>query len=260
MPLTYQQIRSAVIDYVRSNPAGQIPARVDVFVGPNAHDCVTDRDREIAREVFHELYLERVVITGASFDSINAQMVWPFYTITEFGKQVLCGDEYQPHDRDGYVAKLKSQIPTLDPDSIRYLDESLQCFERGVLLASAVMLGCAAEKVALLLVDAFGHAIHDAALKRKYERETDHWMISRKYEALWKRLEPLSSKLPKELSADLHTVLDRVFDLIRTTRNHAGHPTGKIIEREAMRANLLLFPSYCRRVYGLIEYFSSNPV
>jgi hypothetical protein len=62
------------------------------------------------------------------------------------------------------------------------------------------------------------------------------------------------------LCEDLHAILDRVFDLIPQTRNSAGHPTGKTIERATMQTNFILFPSYCRRVYGLIDYLSKNPV
>jgi hypothetical protein len=122
------------------------------------------------------------------------------------------------------------------------------------------MLGCAAEKAALLLIETFGNAIQNPQHRKKYQDDTQHWMISRKYDALWKRLAPLAGSLPKPLGEDLHTILDRVFDLIRTTRNAAGHPTGKTIERETMHANLLLFPSYCRRVYGLIDHFHANPI
>ena len=73
-------------------------------------------------------------------------------------------------------------------------------------------------------------------------------------------LEPLAKSLPADLGDDLHTILDRVFDLIRSTRNDAGHPTGKVIERESMRANFYLFPSYCRRVYALMDHFAAHVV
>ncbi len=85
-------------------------------------------------------------------------------------------------------------------------------------------------------------------------------MISQKYEALWKRLETIASRSTNHLGDDLHTILDRVFDLIRTTRNEAGHPTGEKIEKETVHANFLLFPGYCKRVYRLIEYFNNNQI
>lgn len=112
----------------------------------------------------------------------------------------------------------------------------------------------------LLLVDAFGNAIADPATQAAYKKETANWMISRKYKALWKHLEPMASSLPRELGQDLHTILDRVFDLIRTTRNAAGHPTGQPVERDTIRANFILFPSYIRRVFGLIAYLTTSPV
>jgi hypothetical protein len=154
---------------------------------------------------------------------------------------------------------LRDAIPAIHADILRYCEEALLCFRYGALLASAVMLGCAAEKAALLLIDAFGKAIADPTKRAKYEKEIDHWVISTKYKTLWKRLEPLIPTLPQDLGDGLHTILDRVFDLIRVTRNDAGHPTGKAIEREVILGNYILFPSYCKRVYGLIDYFTKNP-
>lgn len=260
MPLTYSEVRSAVLEYLRTHPEGQVTERIQLFQRFEEQGYqIHDGDRTLAQQVFHELYLERMIITGASPDSFgDGLMSWPSYRLTDFGKQVLESPEYQPHDPDGYVRQIRDQVPDIDDAIVRYLDESLSCFQRHLLLASAVMLGCAAEKAMLLLVDTFGNAIQDTAKRAKYEKDTSNWMISRKYAALWKRLEPVAGALPRELGDDLHTILDRVFDLIRTTRNAAGHPTGKVIERDTMRANLILFPSYCRRVYGLINHFANN--
>jgi hypothetical protein len=121
------------------------------------------------------------------------------------------------------------------------------------------MTGCAAEKAILLLMDGYGRAIPDAGKRAKFEQETQARNISVKYKALWKRIEPTVPSLPPELGDDLHTILDRTFDLIRTARNDAGHPAGKQLDRDAVHANLILFPVYCRRVYALIGHFANNP-
>jgi hypothetical protein len=183
MPLSYDEIRSAVIEYVRADPTGQVPLNLEIFASYEALGRrISTQDRETARQIFHELYLERVIISGASANSTgDGLMCWPLYVLTEYGKQVLASLEYQPHDPSGYLALLKQQVPGVNSDAVRYLDESLQCFQRGTLLASAVMLGCAAEKAALLLIEGFGNAIKDAAKKTQYEKETANWMISRKY-------------------------------------------------------------------------------
>ncbi|HXT57880.1 MAG TPA: hypothetical protein VN699_04565 [Pirellulales bacterium] len=151
-------------------------------------------------------------------------------------------------------------MPQAHSDVIRYVAEAVSCFKQRLLLASAVMLGCASEKAILELVDTFASAIHDQKNRERYQSEVDRKTISRKYDALWKRLEPVASHLPDDLGDDLKSILDGSFHLIRTTRNDAGHPAGKLIDRDTMRGNLLLFPAYCRRVYALIEHFQRPPI
>jgi len=160
---------------------------------------------------------------------------------------VISTTEYQPHDPDGYLARIKSDIPEIDEVIIRYLEESLSCYRKNLLLAAAVMLGCAAEKSVLLLVQAFGESLSGKD-REEYEKETKSFIISQKWKALWKRLEPLSGSLPRPLGDDLGTTLEPVFYVIRVTRNEAGHPTGKRIEKETV--------IFCKRIYGLIQYFS----
>src|SRR6266478_474763 len=265
MALSYDEVRAAVLDYIRlfpsqpQRPAEQVPMNLGVFGQLEQQGrTITDEDRETARQVFQELYLERIIVTGDRAGS-SALMSWPFYRVTPYGKQVLASTEYQPYDPGRYIKRLREAIPMVHDDILRYLEEALLSFRYGALLASCVMLGCAAEKAALLLIETFGNAIADTTKRAKYEKDIDHWVISTKYKALWKRLEPLAPTLPGQLGDGLHTILDRVFDLIRVTRNDAGHPTGKRVEREVILGNYILFPSYCKRVYGLIEYFTSNP-
>ncbi len=266
MPIPYQEIRDSVMTYLRARPKGEVPMPPAVALDTCVHNghTLTDGDIKVACEVFHELYLERIIAPGnvptIHQISLSGFMGWPFYCVTEYGAKILNNPDYQPHDPDGYLQKLKLQVPAIDPDIIRYLEESLSCYKYSLLLASAVMLGCAAEGAMLLLIEGFGDAIQDAREKSSYEKETKSWQINKKYQAFRKWLEPLAPRLPEALRDDLQTVLDQIFDLIRRTRNSAGHPTGKSIERDTMHAHLMMFPSYCRRVYLLIEYFVANPV
>ena len=82
--------------------------------------------------------------------------------------------EYSPYDPEGYLARLKKEIPAIDPVILRYLEESLSCLRMNCLLAASVMIGLAAEKATLLLVEAFGNAISDAAEKASYEATRNH--------------------------------------------------------------------------------------
>ena len=211
--------------------------------------------------LFHELYLERILVPGTGDRTIGGgAMSWPLYRLTEYGERALEAAGYVPHDPEGYLARIKADIPEIDEVILKYVEEGLSCFRSDFLLAAPVMVGCAAEKALLLLVEAFGTAISDSGARAKYEKDTRSGGIAAKFAALWKRLEPASPRLPKNLCDDLKVVLERTFDLIRSTRNDAGHPTGATIDRETVRANFILFPGYCRRVYGLIHYFQKNPV
>jgi len=218
-----------------------------------------DNDLRTVEQIIHEFYLEGILVPGAkpraNLISQGGTLVFPRYHLTEYGEKVVSTTEYQPHDPDGYLARIKTDIPEIDDVMIRYLEECLSCFRRNLLLAAAVMLGCAAEKAVLLLVQAFGDSLSGEE-KAKYEKETKSFIISQKWKALWKRLEPLSGSLPSPLGDDLGTTLEPVYHVIRVTRNEAGHPTGKTIEKETVHANLLLFPIFCRRIYGLIQHFS----
>ena len=209
------------------------------------------------QQVIHELYHDRLIFLGNRTGGDNQAWSFPWYRLTEYGKQVVNNTEYQPYDPAGYLGRIKNEIPAVDEVIIRYMEETLNCFRTNLLLGAAVMIGCAAEKAMLLLIDSFGGTLEEPA-KTKYKTEINSRMISRKYNALWKRLQPLLPTLPEQLCDDLHVILDRIFDLIRKTRNDAGHPTGKLIEKETIHAGLLLFPSYCKRVYELIEYFSKQ--
>jgi hypothetical protein len=207
------------------------------------------------QNIFHELYLERVIVTGSGPRTLPSAMDWPSYRVTDYGKKVLVSQEYVPHDQSGYLKRIQAEIPGLDATIIRYLDEALGCFRQDFLLAASVMLGCAAEKAILMLVESYGESLSDASKKQRYEQDTRNRMISRKFDALWRHLEASVPNLPPNLGDDLHVILNKLFELFRTTRNDAGHPTGRRIERETVYANLILFPSFCRRVYSLMAHF-----
>jgi hypothetical protein len=267
MPSDYRQLRAAVLGWIKSHPKDQLSLTGIPTEPPLVAYCrsrgITPvaADLETIQQIFHELYLERIIVPGSGPAGFGpTAMSWPSYRLTEYGKKVLDVTEYVPFDPEGYLSRLKTEIPSIDRDAIRYLDEGLGCFRSGFFLGAAVMVGCAAERILLLLVDAFGRAIADSGERQQYEKETAFWMIGRKYEAMWKRLEPKLEVFPKPLADDLQVTLDRTFDLIRTTRNAAGHPTGKVVERETVYANLTLFPIYSKRVYSLFDYLKTNTV
>ena len=260
MATEYNILRSKMVDYIKRSKEGQFDLHGRIKTYFKGHDIELDEnDLRTVEQIIHEFYLEGILVPGVkpkpNVISQSGTLIFPHYHLTEYGEKAVDDTEYQPHDSEGYLAHIKTDIPEIDEIIIRYLEECLSCFRRNLLLAAAVMLGCAAEKAVLLLVQAFGDSLSGGE-KAKYEKETKSFIISQKWKALWKRLEPLSGSLPSPLGGDLGTTLEPVYHVIRVTRNEAGHPTGKTIEKETVHANLLLFPIFCRRIYGLIQHFS----
>jgi len=74
------------------------------------------------------------------------------------------------------------------------------------------------------------------------------------------RLRSPGTPLPAELGSVLTQHIDAIYDLIRRTRNDAGHPTGKRMERDETHALLLLFPTYCKTVHDLMDWLAKNQI
>jgi hypothetical protein len=265
MATEYSILRSHLLDYIRIGIADQHAqfsqeSLRSFFISKGINPDEDVNDLCMIQQIIHEFYIEGIINPGAKLrphTRIGNFLLFPFFHVTAYGEKVLENAEYQPYDPDGYLRKIQAEIPTIDLVIIRYLEECLSCFRRNLLLSAAVMLGCASEKAILFLTEIFGATL-DGDDKTAYEKETNTFIISRKYNALWSRLEPMARTLPDNLGDHLGNILDRTFDIIRTTRNEAGHPSGNPIEKETIHANLLLFPIFCKRIYRLIAHFKGD--
>ena len=266
MATEYSILRSHLLDYIRRGISDQHAqfgvGSIRSFLeskGVNPDEDVNDWPT--IQQIIHELYVEGIINPGGKMrpriSGTTHLLVFPLFHVTAYGEKVLENTEYQPYDPDGYLQKIKAEISIIDPVIIRYLEECLNCFRRNLLLSAAVMLGCASEKAILLLIETFGDSL-EGTDKAAFKKETNTFIIRRKYNALWSRMEPIAKSLPKNLGDNLESIIHNTFDIIRTTRNEAGHPSGNIIEKETVHANLLLFPIFCKRIYKLIDHFSAS--
>lgn len=234
--------------YKDATPWGYSPYSINRFM--------PEEDREKVRQIVWEFILQGILAIG--LNELNPS--FPFISITEHGKEVLESGETLPYDPDGYLKKLKTEIPSLDPLIEMYLSESLQAYLKGLMFSSAVMLGVASEKAFLTLLEAFTNALIDPTKKQRFQNLQDSIQTKRKFDQLKNEIIAIRSTLPRELSEDLESQFDGIFNLVRITRNDAGHPTGRRIERGVQYTHLQLFILYCKRIYGLADYFSTHPV
>ena len=233
-------------------------------VNPNLHPSymggkqfLARGDETILTEVIWSLIIQGILVPG--IDDSNPNL--PFLRLTEYGRRCVDEDRLLPHDPDGYLREFQTALPDADPTILVYLTESLQCDIHGLHKASAVMLGGASEQAILLLVDSCANSIADMPIRERITSELAKApSIFRKYEIFEKRFSAAKASIPKDLTSNVDSLLRGVFDLIRSGRNDAGHPaSGTEINRDAIYSHLKLFTPYCRRIYGLIEWFSSNP-
>ena len=175
----------------------------------------------------------------------------------KYGKEKL-KDHNTPYDPDGYLNRLRFAISTIDPTIVTYITECLHAFRIGCLLSATITLGCAAEKAILLLVETYTDALLTGP-KEKFRKATNGKMIRMQYAELNKAMENhLTPKLPSDVKDGLDTALTTVFNMFRSHRNDAGHPTGKALTREEVYALITAFPLYVKKAYELLDWIKSN--
>jgi hypothetical protein len=215
-------------------------------------------DSALVTEVIWSLIVQGILVPGLD----DSNQGYPFLRLTEYGKQCVTEERVLPHDPDGYLREFHKSAPAADSTVSEYLTEGLQCYIRGLYRASAVMLGGASEQAVLLLIDRFGQSIRDSTDRERFVSEIEKApSIFRKFGIFEKRFITVKDRMPKQLTDNLDTLLRGIFDLIRGSRNDAGHPASeRRVDRDAIYSHLRLFIPYCQRIYELIGWFEANSI
>jgi hypothetical protein len=245
-----------------------------ILLSPTPPDCVHNFFSELIRRCgaegvefdaptaleywWHLARLGFVAIPGAEMMILPAQR-FPKLLLTERGRRLLAQGEKSPHDPIKYMQALRQRVQEPNDIALAYLDEAVGAWAAGLYRASAVMLGCACERLVLILAD----RIVGADIKPSSERvrkalgETPG-RISQLFELIRTCLNELKGK--KQLPAPLADALDRklsaIFDHARGLRNQSGHPTGADVSADDAEAGLLLFPGFYELVNNLCQHLS----
>jgi hypothetical protein len=270
---SYEQTRALVIEALKSSSTGQITSLypdvaylvvqkgiVENPAGANFLNPTYELPRKYKtwiEDILWDLITEGLVRPGLG-DGLNQGLPW--YHVSEYGKTVLTNQTPQPYDPDGYLTEVRA-IPNMDEVILSYLEESLKAFRIHCHLSSVITLGCASEKAILLLIEACKAAISNPTDQADFEKRTDTLAIKRKHDEFQNLLKAkIVPLLPKELKENLDNYLIGLFSIIRSTRNDAGHPSGKEIRREPLYAYLATFPEYLKKIYDLIGWLNNNKI
>jgi hypothetical protein len=124
-----------------------------------------------------------------------------------------------------------------------------------------ITLGCASEKAILLLIDACHNSLKNATDKAEFTKRTDTISIKKKHDEFQNVLKTkILRVLPPHIKENLDNYLTGLFSIIRAHRNDAGHPSGKVIQREHLYSYLVVFPTYLEKVYDLMNWLSLNTI
>jgi hypothetical protein len=105
--------------------------------------------------------------------------------------------------------------------------EALQTFKFGNFLATAVMVGVAAESILQKIVDAVKNALDTTTKKSSFESALNRRKTAKNHhQQVIACLKSSTTPLPTEFDEVLLLHIEGIFHLIRRTRNDAGHPSG----------------------------------
>lgn len=266
---SYEEVRAVVLDIIAGREKVEYSANqfqhlilgvAEVFARrdgkptqgrPTQHD-VSFADRELIGEIFWDLFLQRIITLGS--ETSNPE--YPWFRVSSQGKRILANQNpYVFHDVSSYTELIRKNVPHINDTTLLYLQEAMQSFRSGCLLAATVMLGVASEHSFFLLLEA---AEANAAYGSHFKNALDQRTVLQKFRKFKAALEQhVLSALSPELKEDLDVQFDGILSVIRTFRNDAGHPSGKIMEREQVYVLLQMFIPYCKKLYGLIDFFKT---
>lgn len=212
----------------------------------------------LAQDVMWEFMIQGIIAPGLDVSNPNL----PWFHITEYGKKVLVAGELLPHDPTGYLELFRTDVPDLDPTVEAYVSESLNCFTRGNVIASVVMLGVASERTFLLLCDALLKALANESEKSKFQNILKRMSIKPKMDWVLQKIQNIQTKKPRPLPDNVNVMLTVIFDFIRCQRNDLGHPqsTPPQVTRDDAYVNLRIFPNYFKIVVQVVDFLEANEV
>ncbi|BBY14391.1 hypothetical protein MMARJ_51310 (plasmid) [Mycobacterium marseillense] len=196
-------------------------------------------------EVLWGLVGEGLVYLDMAGQGSNTSNWW--WRLSSVGQTAAQGGSWEPRDVDGYLKRLRAHRPAVDEGAVRYVEEALRAFNARCYLATSVMLGVASERV----INDLGHTLADAAgvkatkLSKLLSSPTSR--LAAQFDKVRKLL--VQMELPEGLTDTL--TLDAVADLLRVSRNDAGHPTGAVVDEDTAYTHLQMAARYLQKMTTL---------
>jgi hypothetical protein len=207
-------------------------------------------------DLLWQLVAEGVIRPGG-----QSGLNFPQIGLTDYGRRILLSETAHPHDIDRFLDQMRSG-QDVDPTVEAYLVESLYSFRQNRLVASAVLLGIAAERTFLVISEALLRALANPKEREALQKLLLQQPMKPKQDWVHKKLVELDGRRPRLEGYPESTamIVTGIYDLIRQQRNDLGHPrdTPPRVERSRLEANLILFSNFHRAAEQLRSYFATR--
>jgi len=215
-------------------------------------------DKLTINEIVWDLIIERVVTPGEDMPDRG----FPFFRLTKFGQDYISQSIPHYYDPQGYMEFLRNIVQNLDPVIEQYIFEGLNCYRQQLFFASAVMIGAAAEKAILLLLQAITDSMTDPNGKRKTAQLLDRPNLPEIFDTITKTVNSLikAKSIPYSVHQGCTEHLMSLFEMIRVQRNDAIHPITGQVDRTKVFLSLQTLPTALGSIYKLIEWFGNNSI
>lgn len=217
-----------------------------------------DFDRLVA-DVFWELVVQGIVCPGSEGGTATP----PKFHLTEHGKRAIQEPNYQPHDPNAFLRQLGQSVSNPDATVLAYLREALDCFAHCMNVASAMMLGIAAERVFELVCDSLLAALKDPSEKATFQAILERFAMKPKLDWVLAKFQRVQTpRRPAGIPDDTDVVVLGIYNLIRNQRNGLGHPqpTPPNVNQDVAYGYLRLFPSYYTTAEAVRNFLTKNQV
>lgn len=277
MKIDHHQIRAALMKELKLMAATK-PEELHrhTLVEKVRHSLLADRQitveefrgcgYELGREA--EEFLQELLARGVLIYNLDAQdpVKYQAFRLTRFGVIALAADEPTAYDPSGYMAHYDVLCADADADVRSFLAAALSNFTAIDPALSAIYLAAASERLVDALSEAVATAMDDGNGAKELRKAFECRQIEQRFNALHKPLKSIADRRDGFPDTTEHksTVLRFLpvgFDMIRCTRNDAGHPIMPgAVSKEALYFNLQVFPNYSQRVLALIEFFRATRI
>ncbi len=257
--LNQLQMLSTIKQYTMN--ATQVIARAAQALGVKQTGQAGPKDDErVLLTAWGQLFREGVVAWGADLEYPNP----PHCHLTDRGVTLFANISRDPLNAPGYLAYLAS-LTTVDPIAQSYIEEALETFRNQCWKATAVMVGGAAERLALVLCAAVKDQLIVAnkwgGLNQGTRKDLENYRISRVLDAIQRVInshnviDSHTMSMDQALYESYTTYWAPFAGQARLVRNDAGHPKAIApVGEPNVHAALLTFPLYAKLTADLITW------